>query len=126
MNKLNFQIIEEQGEMSAFFEQDNGRYFQLLLMEIEETEYYVGDSPISDTISGHFDFRLVRDNSIRNKCPYKVVIHSNLVRNNASLEIYLYADRLLEELNTAIQNSLPVKFDIQNDIHNLGWYMKCS
>lgn len=126
-HRIRFQITDEKhGETIPFFERDNLKCSQLSILELAETEYYVGDSPMSDTISGHFDFQLVRSESVKRKCPYEIVFRTNLVRNKTSSDVYVYVDRLLETLNFAVQNSTPVQFDIQNELDDLGWYMTCS
>ena len=126
-HKIKFQIMRnENGDLIAYFEQDHLKYSRLEIFELEEFEYFVGDSPISDTISGHIGFELFRNPAIRSACPDEIKMDTNLVRNQASSGIYQYVDKLLKTLNLALSNSNPVQIEIQNDLEEAGWYITCS
>jgi hypothetical protein len=128
-HKISFHIDKlENGQLAAYFEQNSQRYSCLHLHELEEFEYFVGDSPVSDTISGFIVFDLIHNESFQNYCPYEIKVHTNLVRNDASADIYKYADQLLESLNLAIKSAKPTKLEIldEDKIEIMGWYMVCS
>jgi len=127
LHEIKFQITrQENGDLDAYFEQDNLKYSRLEIIELEEFEYFVADSPISDTISGHISFHLLKNTEIRSECSYEIKIHTNLVRNQASSDVYQYADKLLDRINLAISNSIPVQVEIQNELEETTWYLTCS
>ncbi len=126
-HKIGFHIEEqENGQLIAYFEQDGQRCSRLAIIELDEFEYFVGDSPVSDTISGFIEFYLFRSENIQSECPYEIKVHTNLIRNQASADTYKYADRLLESLNLAIKSAKPIKFEILDDLEVMSWYIICS
>jgi hypothetical protein len=126
-HKIKFQIErQEDDELIVYFEQNSLKYSRLEIIELEEFEYFVGDSPISDTISGHIGLHLRKNENLQSGCSYKVKLHANLVRNQASSDIYRYVDQLLETLNLALINAMPIQIDIRNELEETGWHITCS
>jgi hypothetical protein len=126
-HKIRFHIDkQDNGQLSAYFEQDSQRCSRLEILELEEFEYFVGDSPVSDTISGCIGFYLLHNENTQGNCPYEIELRTNLGRNEASADIYKYADQLLESLNQAIKSAEPIKFEIIDELEKIGWYVVCS
>ncbi len=127
LHQISFYIDETQkGELTAYFEQDGERYARLELLEIEETEYYVGDNPIPESISGHIGLHLIRKEFAQAKCPYEIKVHTNLIRNQVSARVYKHADQLLDSLKSAIEIGKPCHMEIIDDLETIGWYMACN
>ncbi len=127
LHQISFHIDETQkGELTAYFEQDGERYSRLVLLEINVTEYYVGDNPIPESISGHIGLHLIRKEFAQPKCPYEIKVHTNLVRNPATARVYEHADQLLDSLNSAIEMSKTCQMEITDDLETVGWYMTCN
>jgi hypothetical protein len=124
--KISFHMDTQENGLTAYFEQDGQRFSWLGMHELEEFEYFVGDSPISDTIAGFISFYLLHNENIQSNCPYEIKVHTNLIRNEASADIYRYADQLLTFLKLAIKSAEPTKLEILDEIEIIGWYMVCE
>ena len=125
--EIRFHIeVQRDGGLIAYFEQNNLKYGRLSFIELDEIEYFVGDSPISDTISGNVDFQLIKNENEKRRCPYEIKLNTNLVRNRASSNVYEYVDRLFETLNLVISDARPVQIDVRNELEEMGWHMSCN
>jgi hypothetical protein len=117
--KIEFVVVSDQlTSLKAYFWGKGYASKGVGLYGGEEIEFFVGDNPIPESVSGTVGLRIKENEDAR--AGFSLKYTGNLVREETS-EIYAIVDTIKKRLEAAANKGIPIMIDITDDLASTGW-----